>query len=291
MAIVELSKAQRGVGDIELRNASGERKWISGKAYSSSDSLPSGYVKYGVIYGFEKFGAAMLVAFTDSGSGCLWCTATDITLPSAVLNNTTSSWGRAINGTSGSYKCMNVARVKSLCKTGSTNTTPTLNPSNAYYQGGAGAAPNTEAVFLANAEAINKYGTYDAYIAQVRPLLKGGLSGPFAKRCGKANTKVLAESTAYSFDAAKYCNNYIVSGSGGKVGDWWLPDMYELAMMMADEHYDLHAPLSGVSSSASYWSSVAYSTSNAWYYHNYGMSNYDSFTYTWLRARPVTLSE
>ena len=288
MAIVELTKAQRGVGDIELRNSSGDRKWISGKVYSSSDTLPSGYVKYGVIYGFEKFGAAMLVAFTDSGTGKLWCTTTtSVTLPVA----STSAWGRAINGTSGSYKCMNVARVKSLCKTDSNNTVTTTHPTNAYYQAGAsGNQPNTEAMFLANDEAVNLYGTYDAYIAQVRPLLKGSAAGVFGLRVGKSYTKALAEDTSFSFDAAKYCYNYVVSGSGDAAGNWWLPDMYELAVMMADEHYNLHASLSGVSNSSTYWSCVPASATYAWGYSHSGMSSNNPFTYTSPRARPVTLS-
>lgn len=287
MAIVELTKAQRGVGDIELRNSSGTRKWISGKVYSSSDTLPSGYVKYGVIYGLEKFGAAMLVAFTDSGTGKLWCTTTTgVTLPVA----STTAWGRAISGTSGTYKCMNVARVKALCQTGSNNTVATTHPTNAYYQGGSGVAPNTEAVFLANEEAVNIYGTYDAYIAQVRPLLKGSAAGVFGLRVGKAYTKALAEDTSFSFDAAKYCHNYVVSGSGDAAGNWWLPDMYELAVLMADEHYNLHASLSGVSNGSYYWSCVPYSATHAWNYLSNGMSTNLTFTNTAPRARPVTLS-
>ena len=43
--------------------------------------------------------------------------------------------------------------------------------------------------------------------------------------------------------------------------------------------------------SVNYWSCVAYSASNAWNYNNNGMSNNNTFTNTWLRARPVTKLE
>ena len=288
MAIVKLTHAQRGVGDIELRNSSGDRKWISGKLYVSSDTLPSGYVKYGVIVAFEKSGAALLVAFDEAPTGTLFCTATGVTLPTVVSDNISTSWGTALNGTKSTYKCMNVAQVVNRCKTGAINTTPTTHPSDAYYNSASG--PNTEAVFLANEEAVNIYGTYKAYIAQTRPVLKGSASGVFSKRCGKTNTKALAEDTDNTYPAAVYCHTYKVAGSRDVDGTWWLPDMYELAMMMADENYDLHHAVSDISSSVHYWSCVAYSASAAWNYINYGMSDYHTFTLTWLRARPVTLS-
>lgn len=290
MAIVLLDKSQRGVGDIELRNSSADRKWVSGRDYVSSDTLPSGYVKYGVIYGFEKNGAAMLVAFDEAPQGTLWCETTGVTLPTVVSDNATTDWGRALNGTSGSYKCMNVARVASLCETGSNNTTATTHPSNAYYQGGS-SAPNTKEVFESNAEAVNLYGTYEAYVAQTRPILKSSYAGVFSKRCGKANTVALATDTSHTYSAAQYCHAYAVSGSGDAGGEWWLPDMYELAVMMEDSHYDLHHGNSGVTTSANYWSSVAGSASSAWLCNRYGMSSYRTFTDTWLRARPVTISE
>lgn len=290
MAIVQLSKSQRGVGDIELRNSSANRLWISGRDYVSSDTLPSGYVKYGVIYGFEKNGAAMLVAFDEAPQGTLWCETTGVTLPTVVSDNATTDRGRALNGTSGSYKCMNVARVASLCETGSNNTTATTHPSNAYYQGGS-SAPNTKEVFESNAEAVNLYGTYEAYIAQTRPILKSDSAGVFSKRCGKANTEELATATTYTFPAATLCHDYKVNGSGDAGGEWWLPDMYELAVMMEDSHYDLHHSNSGVTTSATYWSSVANDASHAWYYSSNGMPNNRTFTNTGPRARPVTLSE
>lgn len=293
MAIVELLHSQRGVGDIELRNSSGDRKWLSGRDYVASTddaNLPDGYVKYGVIYGFEKYGAAMLVAFEEAPMGTLWCETTGVTLPTVVSDNVTSDWGKPLNGLSGYYLCMNVARVAALCKTGSNNTTATTHPSNAYHQGGS-SAPNTEAVFLANDEAVNLYGTYEAYIAQTRPILKSASAGVFSKRCGKANTVALATDTSHTYPAAQFCYNYVVSGSGDAAGNWWLPDMYELAVMMADESYDLHHVLSGVTVSAAYWSCVAYSASLAWRYHHHGMSSGTALTDTWLRARPVTISE
>lgn len=290
MAIVLLDKSQRGVGDIELRNSSADRKWISGRDYVSSDTLPSGYVKYGVIYGFEKNGAAMLVAFNNTEYGGSstqpWCTETNVKLPV----NWTSKWGTALNGTSGSntYKCMNVARVIYLIEQNGANTTETTHPTNAYY--GSSSGPNSEAVFLANSEAVNLYGTYEAYIAQTRPILKSASAGVFSERCGKANTIALAADTDYTFSAAKACHNYVVSGSGDSVGNWWLPDMYELAVMMEDSHYDLHHSLSGVTTGVAYWSSVVYSDSDAWYYDSFGMSHHLTFTYS-IRTRPVTISE
>lgn len=129
------------------------------------------------------------------------------------------------------------------------------------------------------------YGTYKNYIAQTLPIMKGSQSGVFSKRCGKQNTKEMAtktaETTGHSFPAAQYC--YGIKIGNENANHWWLPDMYELAVMMSDNSFDkcqyVHSILGGNTgrAAANRWSSVRYSASHAWIYYYKGYSNIGSY--------------
>lgn len=261
-------------------------------------TAPSGYVWYGTVYGREKRGL-MIRSFTPTTAK--WASATeggvtvtfDSTNHANVIATTTTSSGLMRNGLSsinGVYVCMSVGEIISR---NSSSTTTHLHPNSPHN--GYGNYPMGKANFDADTNgAKTMYGTYDNYIAQLLPIMKGSLSGVFGLRCGKQNTKELAlnnSTEGYSFPAATYCYNFVVGSENAH--HWWLPDMYELAVMMSDASFEAckyaHSVIGGNTTRAyRRWSCVRYNATLALSYNNHGFSHNIDF-YIVFEACPVTL--
>jgi hypothetical protein len=241
---------------------------------------PSGYAWYGIVYGIERDG---LMIRSLAPSAMPWANAAaggvsvglDAINHKNVIDTTTSNFGYARNGlNNAAYRAMSVAECAARC---TNNNNSNLHPSTGYF--GGTNPPMGLANFNADvAGAKTLYGTYSNYIAQTAPILKGSGAGPFQFRCGKENTKELALNNGtdgYSFPAAQYCYNYKVGSEA--VNRWWMPDMYELFMMMCDNSFEACSPTAAVIGgntprAADRWSCVRYSATNAWACNNYGFS-------------------
>lgn len=261
-------------------------------------TAPSGYAWYGSVYGREKRGL-MIRSFTPASAK--WASTTEggvtVTLDATnhknVLATSIDSGGLIRNGLSsynGRYVCMSVGEIISR---NSSSTTTHLHPNSPYN--GNGNYPMGKANFDADTNgAKTMYGTYENYIAQLLPIMKGSMSGVFSKRCGKQNTKELAlnnSTNGYSFPAASYCYTFKVGSENAN--HWWLPDMYELAVMMSDASFEkcqyVHSVIGGNTSRASYrWSCVRFGSTYAWYFSYSGFSSANSF-YNGFTVCPVTL--
>lgn len=294
--------ANAGVGDaIAIKSGatgSSISDFIAVVGASVQSTAPSGYVWYGTVYGRENRGL-MIRSFTPTSTK--WASTSEgsvsVTLSTTnhanVLANSTSSGGLMRNGLSsynGVYVGMSVGEIASR---NASSTTTHLHPNSPYN--GNGNYPMGTSLFDADTNgAKTMYGTYENYIAQLLPILKGSKSGVFSKRCGKVNTKELAlysSTDGYTFPAAQYCYNFAVGSESAH--HWWLPDMYELAVMMSDLSFErcqyAHSVIDGNTSRSAYrWSCVRYGSTYAWYYDLPGFSRYNSFYYG-LVVCPVTL--
>ena len=269
---------------------------VVGKSVQSTP--PTGYVWYGTVYGREK-GGLMIRSFVPTTAKWASTTATgvavtlDSTKHASVIANTTSNAGLMRNGLApynGVYVGMSVGEIISR---NSGSTTTHLHPDSPYYNNGS--YPMGKANFELDINgAKTMYGSYENYIAQLLPIMKGSKSGVFSKRCGLANTKELANNNStegYSFPAASYCRNLQIGSEGAY--HWWLPDMYELAVMMSDDSFErcqyAHSVIGGnTERSAARWSSVRLGSTNAWLYPDAGFSNGFNF-YHGFTVVPVTL--
>ena len=280
-----------------------------------SSTPPSGYVWYGVVYGKEKGG--LMVAYhtpssqkwaeyQDTGTYGNIAAGVSITFNSTVHSNiidTTVGGGAnmMLNGLYTTYVGMSISRVIARCNI-SSNTSTLLHPLSAYEYSN---PPMNKTNFDADTNgAKSLYGTYENYVAQTLPMLKGSRAGCFRHRCGWKNTQQLCDytssrayiadnSAAYAiFPAADYCRELRVGSES--VYHWWLPDMYELAIMMRDESFAICAATVAAmggsygSTASSCWSSVRYTSTDAWLYNGRGFSRADRF-YTGFLACPVTL--
>ena len=257
---------------------------------------PSGYAWYGIVYGIERDG---LMIRSLAPSAMPWANVAaggvsvglDATNHKNVIDTTTSNFGYARNGlNNAAYRAMSVAECASRC---TNNNNSNLHPSTGYFAGTN--PPMGLANFNADvAGAKTLYGTYSNYIAQTAPILKGSGAGPFQYRCGKENTKELAlnnSTDGYSFPAAQYCYNYKVGSE--VVNRWWMPDMYELFMMMCDNSFEACFPtaavIGGNTPRATFrWSCVRYSATHAWFYYDLGFSGNHYFV-NGFTVVPVTL--
>lgn len=269
---------------------------VVGKSVQAT--APSGYVWYGTVFGREKRGL-MIRSFTPTTAK--WASTTEngvtVTLNSTnhanVIATTTTSGGLQRNGLSsynGVYVGMSVGEIISR---NLSSTTTHLHP-NSPLNGNSN-YPMGKANFDADTNgAKTMYGTYENYIAQLLPMMKGSKSGVFGLRCGKQNTKELAlnnSTDGYSFPAATYCYNFVVGSENAH--HWWLPDMYELAVMMSDASFEAclyaHSVIGGNTARAAYrWSCVRYGSTTAWNHYLNGVS-YNNSTYNGFTVCPVTL--
>ena len=308
---VQIPIDNAGIGDaIAIKNnTTGEDKshFICVVGSTVSATAPTGYTWYGSVYGREK-GGLMIRSFkpttakwaSTTADGEVIGTGNNGSLASSHPNvhaTTTPNGGNMRNGNGGLWGYilgMSVGEVISRNNV-SDNSSTALHPTSPFK--GNGSWPMNKATFdLDTNKAKTIYGTYENYVAQTLPIMKGGQSGVFSKRYGKLNTKEMAtktaETTGHSFPAAQYCYKLKITTSEN-ANHWWLPDMYELAVMMSDNSFDkcqyVHSVIGDNTSRAvSRWSSVRYGDTSAWGYYYYGFSgNYD-FSYGFTVC-PVTL--
>lgn len=307
---VQIPIDNAGIGDaIAIKNnTTGEDKshFICVVGSTVSATAPTGYTWYGSVYGREK-GGLMIRSFkpttakwaSTTADGEVIGTGNNGSLASSHPNvhaTTTSNGGNMRNGNGGLWGYilgMSVGEVISRINV-SDNSSTALHPTSPYK--GYGTWPMNKATFdIDTNKAKTIYGTYENYIAQTLPIMKSSQSGVFSKRCGKHNTEEMAtkpaETTGHSFLAAQYC--YGIKIASENANHWWLPDMYELAVMMSDNSFDkcqyAHSVIGGnTSRSAHRWSSVRYSATLAWYYDLGGFSNAYSFSIGFAVC-PVTL--
>lgn len=312
-----------GIGDIVLMNSSRDVKIVGWGTYSSG-SLPSGYVAYGVIYGFVN-GMAMIVALGETSlRWAMYGPGTDSTAPTSTgaenmnpsVSRTTaiSTGARMRNGKTATYAAMNLATLKGYIGTSSSGQSRPLHPGTADGWSGAN-SPMTKADFEANAEAVALYGTWDNYMRQLlrvngAPGTAFGFhdSGIKVHEQGRVNTFNLGVfgpgSGTYAstypgsldgnvwYPAANYCYNYYVPGAGETASshNWWLPSMFELGELMIDEHWSKvnTCGATTLSRTAIRWSSIRYSATFAWSFHLNGFCNRDYVRYA-LTTRAVSL--
>ena len=301
--IISLDKAS--VGDAIAINSSStgtdKSHFIAVIADTVTSSPPSGYTWYGVVYGRERNG--LMVAYhthtskswATTGSGGVSIPFSSTTHPNIINTTVGSGLNTMLNHTKNTYVTMSLAEVISRVNV-SSNTSTLLHPSSPHT-GEPAKCPMNKANFDNDTNgAKSMYGTYERYVSQTLPFLKGSKAGVFAKRCGRINTKELQTSAGgYSFPAAEHCYDLQVI-STQPVGQWWLPDMYELYMMMRDEAFAICSSTcakmgkSAWSRASDRWSCVRYSSTNAWYYDGLGFS-YANYFYYGLLVCPVTLLE
>lgn len=149
--------------------------------------------------------------------------------------------------------------------------------------------------------------TYEEYIracmCEPRDLDKGVMKF----KDGKLMTSLLKDKTVlkqgvetFAYPAARFAHEYDAGVDGFRAGDWWLPSMYELALLMRDITNNTTAPLdkistaltkktdwSAINTQSTRWSSSRYSTNNAWYYTSNGLT-YNSYFYYSFSCSLVT---
>lgn len=291
-----------GIGDeIAIKSdATGESisDFICVVGSSVQATAPSGYTWYGSVYGRENRGL-MIRSFSPTSTKWASTTAANVSVAldstnhANVIANTTSSGGLMRNGLSPLWNYVLAMNVAEVISRNTASTTTHLHPTSPYYNNGN--YPMNETNFDLDVNgAKTMYGTYENYIAQMLPLMKGSKSGVFSKRCGKINTKELAlnDSTdGYSFPGAQYCYTFKVASEGDN--HWWMPDMYELAVMMNDHSFTkcqyVHSVIGGnTGRAARRWSCVRAGSTYAWLYHTFGFSHVYDF-YNGFSVVPVTL--
>ena len=274
----------------------------------------------GVIFGFENGYAKIMApvstskkwgenASNDLSSSATGGTILNSNLPDGLANDYIG--GKTIrfrNGSLGTYSVMNVARVITTLasSTATSVTSGRLTPDSAYY--GNNVALNA-ANFAADNIAVATYQTYENYIRGMLPVTNGK-DNPFSSKrhIGYRNTKLLAYnengkgstsnliSDSLYYPAANYCYYYTPStkSESSTHYGYYLPDMVDIRLMMEDNtHALVNKALTAISgttqnSSSSCWSSLRNSTTNAWFYHSYGVS-YDHYFYSSRVVRPVAL--
>lgn len=157
---------------------------------------------------------------------------------------------------------------------------------------------NTNNPFL-----FTKYGTYSNYMAS------NMLKYPYSKLAiidddGKSNTAIIMNEAgaAALYPAFNYCATYSVSSvTGFTAGNWWLPSMKELYLLIRDVTYGLSGITNATADALNrglytsggttvniisyYWSSTEYSASGAWcYYDGGGMYGNGKSTASGVRA-------
>ena len=297
---VLIPKENAGIGDLVYKNGSEIR--IIGRGTTGGSSITIGnatYTLYGGIYGFVA-GMAMVVAPDDAQ-------VANVTWGSYPANAPYWAGGTPMmrNGKKHTYVQMNTATNAGYI-TKSDVSQPTDGLLTSAYQ----ATPLTAANFAttANAETLNRFGSWTEYIRQTlrvngapgtpfgAPMAPSGGTAPsgvkvheFGRWCGRNYFSSFATTTA-----GRHCYNYKGSLGTDAVGTWWLPSMFELAELMIDDHLskvNANNGIINVSAGLYRWSCVLRSSGAAWLYHGGGMSGHDGLTLSSsdLVARPVTL--
>lgn len=293
-----------GIGDIVLMNASRDVKIVGWGTYSSG-SLPSGYVAYGVIYGFVN-GMARIVALSEtsrrwtmaaSDSGSESSSGSDnVSGGYPVAGSTVGGGNNAMrNGKKTTYVGMN---LNSLMQNNYTGGNTILHPSAAWGAEQIMSKANFDALSAGGGNAKTLYGTWENYVRQTMAIRNPGScfaahdSDHKIHEQGKWNTYLLGQytksnpdsntqgGTACWYPAANYCYNYYVSGTGETADshNWWLPSMDELLDLMIDDHWKKvnTCGATTLSNRANRWSSIRYSATYAWLCVTYGFCYTDA---------------
>lgn len=265
--------AGAGIGDLIYKSGSSFIVIGCGTANASTISKNgTSYTLYGCIYGFVN-GEAMVVAPNDLGN-MTWGAYNDgmpIVSPGAVLMR---------NGVKTSYYAqMNTERNRGYISDGSGY--PEILQS--AYQ-----ACGSESGFSGTPQ----HGTFTEYIRQTLRV-NGAPGSPFGAVATNVKVHEFGRWMAKKFGpnqasgtAMRACYDY----NEGR-GTWWLPSMFELGELMIDEHLNRvnsNGVIGGVSTGSHRWSCVPYSSSAAWSYAAFGMSDRLGFGYSFV-VRPVTL--
>ena len=273
-----------------------------GKATSSTITVDNvSYTIYGCIYGFVN-GMAMVIAPTETSA--YWA-ASGVSCSIGPYYHPTDSGANGKgpimrNGQRTNYYAqMNTYVNSGYIKDGSSQ--PVILSS--AYQATNLTATTDWTPSNVSTNILAKYGSWNEYIRQTLRV-NGAPGTPFGATYVDGTTPVKVHefgrwmcrkvyestSTKTNFPAIKYCYEFCENG-----GVWWLPSMFELGEMMIDEHWDRindNAAFSGwtVPSRTSYrWSCVRFSSSSAWYFSTFGMSDSYGFSAYQFTVRPVTL--
>ena len=150
------------------------------------------------------------------------------------------------------------------------------------------------------------HATYQEYLDATMTLPFEMNRGIMQYRDGKRNTELLIAKRLLKrgeevcpYTAALKASQYDSGMDGYRAGDYWLPSMHELAILMRDittgttKGDDVintqlkKAGLGAISSTSGRWSSSRYNASVAWLYSGYGFSD-NNFFYTGYRVAPVS---
>lgn len=155
--------------------------------------------------------------------------------------------------------------------------------SQAYYDGGLGSK------LRAN------FATYSLYLDACMVRYRELNNGIMQYRDGKLMTSLLSSKIVkkagvdtYAYEAAHYAITYDTDIAGFGSGAWWLPSMYELALLMrgiGDSINAVNVALSkktgwsAISNTSNRWSVCRYVSGYAWDYNNVGICYFDNFYY------------
>lgn len=313
---VVIPKQSAGIGDIVIMNSSRDVKVIGWGTYNANQ-LPSGYVAYGVIYGFVN-GMARIVALSEtyrrwtmaaSDSGDPAATGDSNVDGGYPVAETTVGGGNNVmrNGIKTTYAGMN---LNSLMQNSYTGGNTILHPTAAWGAEQVMSKANFDALTASGGNAKTLYGTWENYVRQTLAIRNPGScfavhdSTHKVHEQGKWNTYLLGQYTKASPDAnaqggtpcwypaANYCYNFYVAGAGETADshNWWLPSMDEMLDLMTDAHWEKvnTCGATTLSNRADRWSSVRYFDVNAWNYSYYGFVVSNSVRYAFT-VRAVSL--
>ena len=150
------------------------------------------------------------------------------------------------------------------------------------------------------------YATYQEYLDATMTLPFEMNRGIMQYRDGKRNTELLIAKRLLKrgeevcpYTAALKASQYDSGMDGYRAGDYWLPSMHELAILMRDittgttKGDDVintqlkKAGLGAISSTSDRWSSSRYSTNYAWFCYGHGIAHSYHF-YIGYRVAPVS---
>lgn len=150
------------------------------------------------------------------------------------------------------------------------------------------------------------YATYQDYLDATMTLPFEMNRGIMQYRDGKRNTELLVAKRLLKrgeevcpYTAALKASQYDSGMDGYRAGDYWLPSMHELAILMRDittgttKGDDVinaqlkKAGLGAISSASDRWSSSRCGTNTAWYYYGYGFTS-SYYFYGGCRVAPVS---
>lgn len=299
---VVIPKQSAGIGDIVIMNSSRDVKVIGWGTYNASQ-LPSGYVAYGVIYGFVN-GMARIVALSETSRR--WTMAASDSGDPAVTSDSNVDGGYPVaettvgggnnvmrNGIKTTYAGMNLNSLMQNSYAG-VNTNVHPNTADTWSTTGIMNKSLFDALPMSGGNAKTLYGTWENYVRQTLAIRNPGScfavhdSTHKVHEQGRWNTYLLGQYTKASPDAnaqggtpcwypaANYCYNFYVAGAGETADshNWWLPSMDEMLDLMTDAHWDKvnTCGATALSNRAGRWSSVRYSSVYAWYYYTYGFA-------------------